>query len=75
MEGQVHQVTLQVVFVEVAEKRLVRQLDDGLYEVTGGLVLQKDQEWTERKGNTLAVVMLQPRSLQGESNLTPGAAL
>lgn len=42
MEGEVNQLTLEMVLVEPAEKWLVGQLYDGLYEATGGLVLQKD---------------------------------
>lgn len=42
MEGEVDQLTLEMVLVEPAEKWLVGQLYDRLYEVTGGLVLQED---------------------------------
>lgn len=41
--------TLEVVLVEVAEQGLVGQLDDGLDEAAGGLVLEKDQEGTAKK--------------------------
>lgn len=41
--------TLEVVLVEVAEQGLVGELDDGLNEAAGGLVLEKDQEGTEKK--------------------------
>lgn len=41
--------TLEVVLVEVAEQGLGGQLDDGLNEAAGGLVLEKDQEGTENE--------------------------
>lgn len=46
MEGQVHQLTLEVILVEITEERLVSQLDDGVNQVTGGLVLEENQERT-----------------------------
>lgn len=46
MEGEVNQTALEVAFVKVTEKRFVGQLDDRLYEATGGLVLQEDQQRT-----------------------------
>lgn len=49
VERQVHQLTPEVVLVEVAEERLVSELDDGVDQVAGGLVLQKHQEWTKKK--------------------------
>lgn len=48
VERQVHQLTPEVVLVEVAEEGLVSELDDGVHQVAGGLVLQKDQKWTEK---------------------------
>lgn len=49
MESQVHQLTLEVILVEVTEKRLVSQLYDRVNEVTGGLVLEEHQKWTTGK--------------------------
>lgn len=51
VERQVHQLTPEVVLVEVAEEGLVSELDDGVDQVAGGLVLQENQEWTKRQKN------------------------
>lgn len=59
MEGQVDQLTLEVILVEVTEKGLVGQLDDCLNEAAGGLVLEKDQQRTKKANakKTKAAVM------------------
>lgn len=49
MEGQIDQLTPEVVLVEVTENGFVGQLCDGVNEATGGLVLEEDQKWTEKK--------------------------
>lgn len=48
VERQVHQLTPEVVLVEVAEEGLVSELDDGVDQVAGGLVLQKHHQWTKK---------------------------
>lgn len=85
MEGQVHQLTLEVVLVEVPEERLVGQLYDDLNEVAGGRVLEKDQKGTGRSGKTnIGYGACHGESVKdnkrvtsgaGASDLTPGAAL
>lgn len=40
---------LEMVLVEVTEKRFMGKLYDRLNEATGGLVLEKDQKWTRKR--------------------------
>lgn len=49
MEGEVNQVTLEVVLVEVPEEGLVGKLYDHLNKVAGGLVFEEDQKGTKRQ--------------------------
>lgn len=80
MESQVHHLTLQVVFVDLAQKGLLGKLYDGLNEATGGLIFEKHQEWTESRGKMQLLVYFHEEFSSTKkqcvlSDLTPGAAL
>lgn len=83
MEGQIDQLTPEVVLVEVTENGFVGQLCDGFNKTTGGLVLEEDQKRTgkkkekKRKSDSYRTfhVIPEQNGTRVVSDLTPGAAL
>lgn len=80
VEGQVHQVTPEVVLVEVAEEGLVGEPQDGLQEAAGGRVLHEHQQgaggrssWSHSEFSFLGGGASWRKA--GSPHLTPGAAL
>lgn len=69
MEGQVDQLALQMVLVEITEEGLVGKLHDGLDEATRGLILQEHQEWTAGKSHTHTTQHILSACVEIKSNL------